>query len=112
MASAAYLKVYDHLFQLDFADVCLDETLKVDLLIGSGISWIGTSATAVCRRTVLLESAYSNKVVGGWTVEPLGLIGGELYRQEHWIQLSSRGVGHIQCCAITSRRACRCLTSF
>ena len=35
-ASVACSKVYGHLSQLDLADVCLDETLEVDLLLGSG----------------------------------------------------------------------------
>ena len=39
---------------------------------------------------VLLESAYSDKVVGGWTVEPLGLIG-SCIDESSGIQLSSRG---------------------
>ena len=31
--------MYGHLSQLDLADVCLDETLEVDLLLGSGFYW-------------------------------------------------------------------------
>ena len=38
-ASVACSKVYGHLSQLDLADVCLDETLEVDLLFGSGFYW-------------------------------------------------------------------------
>ena len=38
-ASVACSKVYGHLFQPDLADVCLDETLEVDLLLGSGFYW-------------------------------------------------------------------------
>ena len=38
-AWVACSKVYGHLSQLDLADVCLDETLEVDLLLGSGLYW-------------------------------------------------------------------------
>ena len=38
-ASVACSRVYGHLSQLDLADVCLDKTLEVDLLIGSDFYW-------------------------------------------------------------------------
>ena len=48
-ASVTCSRVYGSLSQLDLADVCLDETLEVDLLIGSDFYWEFVTGESIQR---------------------------------------------------------------